>query len=395
MLSTEPILRGTWAEINLGKIKTNLIKVKAILKPKTKLIAVVKANAYGHGAPIIAQAMEKAGADMFGVVTVGEAMDLVNYGITKPIIIFGYIPPEAARLVIQNELRVTLFDDKLLQSLVKESPNIGKKAIVHIKVETGLTRWGLNPESVVSFIKKAAVFKEIEIEGIYSHFASADEENKDYTYQQFELFNKTISQIEKAGVHIPMKHIANASATVDLPETHLDAVRPGIILFGYEPSKVVLNPSGVEPVLQLKSQVGRVFKVEPGTSVSYGRTWIAEKSSVIATLPIGYADGYRRELSNKGKVLIKGTKLTVAGRVNMDSLMVDASPVSSITEGDEGIIIGSQGKETLWADEIGALLGTNANEVLVNIGYRIPRLYYDEGKLIGTLSPMGGYYSKR
>ena len=395
MLSTEPILRGTWAEIDLGKIKTNLIKVKAILKPNTKLIAVVKANAYGHGAPIIALAMEKAGADMFGVVTVGEAMDLINYGITKPIIVFGYIPPEAARLVIQNELRVTLFDDKLLQSLVKESLKIGKKAFVHIKVETGLTRWGLSPESVVSFIKKASFFREIEIEGIYSHFASADEENKDYTYQQFELFNKTLSQIEKAGVNIPMKHIANASATVDLPETHLDAVRPGIILYGYEPSKVVLNPSGVEPALQLKSRVGRVYKVASGTSVSYGRSWIAEKSSIIATLPIGYADGYRRELSNKGKVLIRGAKLTVAGRVNMDTLMVDASPVESIAEGDEGIIIGTQGKETLWADEIGALLGTNANEVLVNIGYRIPRLYYDESKLIGTLSPMGGYYSTK
>ncbi|MBT9130222.1 MAG: Alanine racemase 1 [candidate division WS2 bacterium] len=395
MLSVEPILRNTWAEIDLGKIKTNLIKVKAILKPNTKLIAVVKGNAYGHGAPIIAQAMEKAGADMFGVVTIGEAMDLINYGITRPIIVFGYTPPEAARLVIQNDIRVTLFDERLLQSLVKESPKIGKKALVHIEIETGLTRWGLNPESVVSFIKKASVFREIEIEGIYSHLATADEENKDYAYQQFELFNKTLGLIEKAGVYIPIKHIANASATVDLPETHLDAVRPGIILYGYEPSTVVLNSAGVEPALQLKSRVGRVYKIEAGSSVSYGRSWIAEKSSKIATLPIGYADGYRRELSNKGKVLIRGTKLTVAGRVNMDTLMVDVSPVESIVEGDEGVIIGTQGKETLWADEIASLLGTNANEVLVNIGHRIPRLYFEEGKLISTLSPMGGYYSKK
>ncbi len=386
-------MRWSWVEIDIDKIKSNFLKVKSLLKPETKIIAVVKANAYGHGAPVIANAMEKLGANMFAVVTLGEALDLKLCAIKTPILVMGHIPLEGAELAVENEFRVALFQKSLLKALILSSKKLKKKAYVHIKVDTGLTRWGLFPSDVLPFMKEVAEYPEIEVEGIYSHFATADEAQKDYTYKQYEVFMNLVGQLTSSGFNIPLKHIANAGATVDTPETHLDAIRPGIILYGYEPSKEIWNPLGVEPALQLKAKVGRAAWIESQTPVSYSRTWSAKEKSLIATLPIGYADGYRRELSNKSEVLLNGQRTRVVGRVNMDAIMVDATPAGDVKEGDEAVLIGKQGNEAIWADEIGSLVGTNSNEVLAGLSLRLPRIYFEDGKILKIISPSGSYYN--
>lgn len=369
--------RPVWAEVDLDALKNNVQEMRRITNSNAQLMAVVKANAYGHGLEQIARTALQNGASWLGVALLQEAIALREKGITAPILILGYTPAEDAAEVINHDVSQTIFTVEDAQTFAAAAHRLGKKAKVHIKIDTGMGRLGFCPQGdTLDKIRSLSQLPDLEIEGIFTHFATADEADKSFAEEQFMRFQQLLKQLAARHIYIKWRHCANSAAVIDLPYTHLDLVRPGIALYGYYPSPEV-NHDLVKliPVMSLKARVAFVKEVAEGCSISYGRKYFTKKKTLIATIPLGYGDGYSRLLSNQGEVLIRGKRAPVVGRVCMDQLMVDVGHIPDIQQGDEVVLLGKQEDEEITADELAGKLGTISYEVLCMISERVPRVY--------------------
>ncbi|MGI6683967.1 MAG: alanine racemase [Bacillota bacterium] len=371
------ITRPVWAEVDLGAVAHNTREIRRIVKPETKIMAIVKANGYGHGAVQIAQTALKHGADYLGVAILSEAVKLREQGIDAPILVMGYNTLDQVEEILKFNVTTTVFTLEMAEALSRMALQKGEKAKIHIKIDTGMGRIGFLPQKeTIDLIKEIVNLKGLWLEGIFTHFAVADETDKTFTWQQLEKFTWLISRLEEEGIKIPLKHAANSAAIIDLPETHLDMVRAGILLYGLYPSPGVDHKKiNLIPAMELKAKVAFVKKVGSGTSISYGRKFIVPDEAVIASLPFGYADGYIRKLSNQSEILLGGKRVPVVGTICMDQLMVDASQVQGVKIGDEAVIIGRQGSEYIPVEEIAKRLNTINYEIICMLSERIPRIY--------------------
>ena len=381
----EKIMRPVWAEIDLDKAAYNMKNIKKLVKDK-EVIAVVKADCYGHGADDLAPVFLENGASRLAVAILTEGIELRKKNITAPIMILGYTPLELGEELINNDIEQTVYDLEYAKKLSNIAERLGKKAKIHIALDTGMGRIGFIPnEESIEAVEKIASLNGIEIIGIFTHFSTADEYDKTYTNEQFKKIKNFISELEKRNINIPLKHVSNSGAIMDMPETYLDAVRAGIILYGYYPSNEVNKEKlDIKPILTLKTTVSHVKEVEEGTSISYGRTFITERKSKIATIPIGYADGYSRLLSGKAKVIINGKFAPVVGRICMDQCMIDVTDIGEVKVGDEVILLGEEGNLKFNADDFAEIMGTINYEITCMLKQRIPRVYIKEGKVVNV-----------
>lgn len=377
--------RRVHADIDLDAVQFNFDQMSKNIPQGTKIMAVVKTDAYGHGAVPLASFMEPCEKLWgFATATVDEAVELRQAGIKKPILILGYTFPECYTHIVKNEIRQTIFTLDMAKALSEEAVRQNKKAYIHIKLDTGMGRIGYqNAKEAAEDAEKISKLPMMEIEGVFTHFANADTSSQENTLRQLEKFDEMIEAMEAVGVTFSLKHCANSAGIIELTDQKFDLVRAGIISYGLWPSdEVKKDVVQLKPILSLKSHVVYVKEVEPGCAVSYGSTWVAEEKRKIATIPIGYGDGYPRSLSNKGYVLIKGCKAPITGRVCMDQMMVDVTDIpEEIRVGDRVTLIGQDGDLTITAEEIGDLSGRFNYELVCDLGNRIPRIYYKDGEI--------------
>lgn len=363
------------AEVDLGLFESNYIFVRSLLSPKTKLMAVVKGNAYGHGIVPVAKKAEKMGVDCLGVVCLFEARKLREAGIKLPILLLNYTDEESLNEALDLDLAVNVMDLEILNSLSAKARQKKRTATVHVKVDSGMHRLGIMPGEAVSFITKVAKTRHIFLEGIFTHFADADGEDLSFTYEQLKIFNKIVNELAKKGINPPLIHAANSAATLRVPESHFTMVRPGKILYGPLLKAEYSLPFVSEPILTLKTQVVQMRRIRKGESVGYGRSFVADRKMLIAALPIGYADGFRRAPTNYGEVLVKGRRASLVGRVSMDQSSIDVTSVPNVEVGDEVIIVGKQGSEQITVQDVADQIGTISYEVITSFAERITRVY--------------------
>ncbi|MBD3425751.1 MAG: alanine racemase [Candidatus Omnitrophica bacterium] len=366
--------RPTWAEVDLGAVRHNLRKIRALIDEDVHVLAVVKANAYGHGISQVSRALVEEGVNYLGVATVDEGLKLRCEGITVPVLVLGSVLDEEAQAAVENDITLTLCDTGLLEVLSGIAGRTGRTPRVHIKVDTGMGRIGVWHEDAVEFIKKARSFDGIEIEGLYTHFSSAGRD-KLMTRMQISCFEKVINEAERSGVRLKYKHAANSIAVVDWRRSHLNLVRTGILLYGVYPKESFRDEFELYPVMNLKTRIVHLKDTPPGRSISYGRTYITQTDTRIATIPIGYADGYGRILSNKAEALVKGQYVRIVGMVTMDQTLLDVGNVKDVRVGDEVVLLGSQGRSSIPVEKIAKLAGTIPYEILSAITDRVPRVY--------------------
>lgn len=370
-----------WAEIDLDAIAFNIESIKKNISENTQIVAVIKADGYGHGAIPIAKMLENDSRVWgYAVATAAEAMELRNSGIKKPILILSYTFASDYGELIENEVRLAVFTLEMAAALSREAQKKGKRCKVHIKVDTGMTRIGVQPNSdAIELIKRISEFENIEIEGIFTHFARADETDKTKAYEQLNKFNAFLKQIEDTtAIKIPMKHCSNSAGIVEIPEANMDMVRAGIILYGLWPSADVEEGGKItlKPALSLKSKAVYVKTVPAGREISYGGTFMTKRETRVATICVGYGDGYPRSLSNKGYVLINGQRAPILGRVCMDQFMVDVTDVTGTVQTESTVtLIGTDGAEEITMETLGALSGRFNYELACDLGKRIPRVY--------------------
>lgn len=367
-----------WKEIKLDAVKNNVKNIRGLLKDGVRLLAVIKADAYGHGAVEVAKSLLfDGGADYFGVATYGEAEQLRRAGINTPVLILGAVFDDEYAELVKDDITLTVFDFDTAKKLSDTAKKLGKTAKIHIKIDTGMARIGFLPsEDAVEEIIKISKLDGIEIEGMFSHFAKADEADKMPTRVQFEKFMFIKNELLKRGIKIPICHICNSAGIIDFPEYHLDMVRSGIITYGCYPSDFVNKDAlKLESAMSFKSRVVHIKTVEKGTSVSYGGTFTAKEKMKIATVSAGYADGYSRLLSNKADVIINGVRCRVLGRVCMDQLMIDATHLKNINLGDEVILFGKSGNNKVTVEETAEIMGTINYEVMCGLSRRVPGVY--------------------
>jgi alanine racemase len=387
----------TWAEVNLDAIAHNTRKLKRLIGEKTELMAVVKANGYGHGAVPVAETALSNGASRLAVHRTLEGIQLRQAGITAPILIMGYTLPAEAETIVRWDLTPTVNTPEQTQALSTAAalhppfipPNRGERGGVlpiHVKVDTGLGRFGLLPDEVVDFVRAISEMPGLVLEGLYTHFAMADAADKAYTLQQFEIYLEVVKRLEEAGLAIPIKHAACSAATLDLPQTHLDMVRCGIALYGLRPSDEVEPSISLRPALALKSRVARVRTLPAGSSISYGCTYTTREPTVVALVPVGYGDGYHRLLSNRGQVLVRGQRAPIVGRVCMDQLVVKVSHIPSVQQDDEVVLLGQQGDGRITAEEVATWAETINYEVTTSLLPRVTRVYLKSGQVVAVHS---------
>lgn len=382
-------LNRAWAEVNLDNIAHNVLEIRRITNEKAEIMGIVKADAYGHGVMEVAKTLLANGVTRLAVSMLDEAIQLRKVGIEVPILILSYTDPRRAEEIVLNDVTQAVFSHDLANALSEASVKLGKNVKIHIKIDTGMTRVGFMPGySAIKNVIEISKLPGIIIEGLFTHFASADESDKSYTYMQFERFISICNELNRIGLYIPVKHVANSAAIMEFPEMHLDMVRPGIILYGmYPSSEVDCTKLDLKPAMTLKANVTLVKEVEKDTCISYGRIFTTKRQSKIATIPIGYADGYTRLLNNKGKVLINGEIAPVVGRICMDQCMVDVSDLKNeVKVGDEVVLFGKQGDKEIKIEDVAAQMGTINYEVVCIIGKRIPRAYLQDGKISGILN---------
>jgi len=387
------LVRPAWAEINLDNLANNMKEIRRLTDEKAQITAVIKADGYGHGAKYIAQTLLENGADRFAVAVLDEALELRNFGITVPILVLGYSQPERAKAIVENDIEQAVYSYELAKALSDEAVKQNKEVKIHIKVDTGMGRIGLRAdESSIDCIKKIHELPNLTIEGMFTHFAIADEKDKTFTEEQFSKFMWVAGRLEEEGIKIRLKHCGNSATIIDLPKMHLDMVRAGIILYGLAPSQdVELEKINLKQVMSLKVRITHVKEINPGESVSYGRKFIASRKSKIASLPIGYADGYTRMLSGKAEALVNGIKVPVVGRICMDQCMIDVTGIEDVKVGDEVVLFGEQNGSFISIDEIAEKLGTINYEVVCMIGKRVPRVYVKEGKIVNIVNYISPY----
>jgi alanine racemase len=379
----------SWAEIDLNCLVHNLKEIRKLIDKKTRVMAVVKADAYGHGACKTAEVLAESGVDRLAVATLDEAIQLARYGLDLPIQILGHTFPEKVSEILDYKLIQSVFNFELAEALSYEAQKRGTRAKIHIVVNTGMNRVGFPAnEHGVEEVSRIYALDAIDVEGIMTHFSSADEESSDYTYRQFKLFMDFCSSLEKREIRIPIKHVSNSAAIIRYPEMNLDMVRPGIVLYGLYPSSNLKSPLlGLKPVMAWKANVVSVNHLAENEYISYGRTFKTERESVIATIPVGYADGYSRSLSNKCRILIKGEFAPIIGTICMDQFMVDITDLKSdVLVGDEVMLFGKNGYAELPVEIIAEGLGTINYEVVSRLGMRIPRVYIKDGNVVNVVN---------
>ncbi|GLC29671.1 alanine racemase [Clostridium omnivorum] len=376
-------LRPVWAEVDLDRLAHNMREIRKAAISKD-IIAVIKADGYGHGALDIAPVLLENGATRIAVAVLNEAVELRRGGLECPVMILGFTPPSLIDLILRYDIEQTVYSYELAHELSVLAQKKNKIAKIHIAIDTGMGRIGFLPnEESVEEVYKISKLPNIVIEGLFSHFSAADERNKEYTSMQFEKYNWFYDRLKEKDININIRHIANSAAIIDLPETHFEAVRPGIILYGYYPSNEVYKEKiDLKPVMSLKTNIVHIKKVPPGEYISYGRKFQTSKESIIATLPVGYADGYTRLLFNKAKVIVNDKLVPVIGRICMDQCMIDVTEVEGVKVGDEVILMGEQNGIKFTADDIAELLGTINYEVTCMISKRVPRVYVRQGKVV-------------
>ena len=362
------VIRDVFAEIDLGAIRHNLTEIRR--RVKSKLCTVVKANAYGHGAVQVAQVAVECGTDFLAVATVAEGLELRYAGFEQPILILGLIPHEAAQVVVENNLTQAVADIELAEKISAAAVRLDKIARVHLKIETGMGRIGADPKVAVDLAKKISALPNVEVEGLFSHFADADSPDRTFTRRQIEIFASTAEKIRASGVDIKIRHIAESAAILDIAEAHFDMCRAGIITYGLYPSDDVRRTIELRPAMKLVARVVQLKKIPAGTSIGYGRDFVAERDSVIATLPLGYADGYIRAYKNF-HVDIGGQLAPIAGRICMDQTMIDATGLD-VHVGDEVILFGS---DAISIDDAARHLNTINYEVTCLVSSRVPRIF--------------------
>lgn len=366
------------ANINLAAIKNNISQVKSSISKDTKLMVIVKADAYGHGAVAVSKALENGIVDAYGVAIIEEAIELRKAGLTKPILILGYTPKEQFDLVVSYDVMQTVYQYEMARELSEEAIRQGKIAKIHIKLDTGMSRLGFcNTKESAQTIKKIASLEGIYIDGLFSHFANADEADKVSSKEQiirFEGFNKLLSQ---EGIHIPIRHFSNSAGMIEFPEAEYDMVRCGIVTYGIFPSdEVNHNLLSLVPAMELKSHVVYIKEVELGTGISYGSTFVTDRRTKVATIPVGYADGYSRNLSNVGKVIIRGQYAPIIGRICMDYFMVDVTDIEGISQGDVVTLLGRDGDCVISVETLAKWSHSFPYEMICTVGKRIPRVFF-------------------
>jgi alanine racemase len=391
-ISKAPIADLNRAEIDLTAIASNVAELRRITQSEAQLLVAVKANAYGHGIVEVAQQAIESGADALGVARLPEAVALRDSGIEAPILIFGYTPPDCVATLIRLDLTQAVYSVDTAKEYAERIGQGKMRLKVHLKVDSGMGRLGLLPDSRryvapgMNLNRSAeketiqiAGFRQLDLEGVFTHFASSDSTDKTYAEQQFTTYIEFLDRLKRAGLEIPIRHAANSGAIIDLPHMHLDMVRAGISLYGLYPSdEVDQSKITLRPAMSLKARVIHLKTVPAGSAISYGMTHITEKPTKIATIPIGYADGYNRRLTNRGTMLVNGVRAPIVGRVCMDLTMLDVGHIPDVDLEDEVVIIGQQGKESITADEIASLLGTINYEVTSAITARVPRVYLNQ-----------------
>jgi len=366
----------TWAEIDLRAIRSNVAGIKRLISPETHLMAVVKANAYGHGALEVARVCLQEGATYLGVATPNEALFLREQGINAPILVLGYTPDTLMDLVVENQIETTVFNMDTALALSKAASNSNRSVRLHLKIDTGMGRIGFRPDdSSIELIREISLLPGIIVEGIFSHLATADHLDKSFAREQVKVFKSFVSKLEESGISIPLKHLGNSAAIMEMPEAHFNMVRAGIITYGLYPSSEV-DKSKLElmPAMSLRSRVSYVKTILAGQSVSYGRTYISKRETTVATVSIGYADGYSRLLSNRGWAMIKGQKAPLIGTVCMDQCMFDVSNIENVEAGDEVILFGKPA-DGITADDLAEIIGTINYEIVCAPSSRVVRTY--------------------
>lgn len=374
--------RPTWCEINLDNLIENYRNIQRHVGKDVTVMPIVKADSYGHGAVECARALYEEGSKCFGVAVDDEGIQLRKNGIEAPILIMGYTPKDHIDKIIKWGLTPTVYQVDFARELSKRA---SKAVKIHVKLDTGMGRLGFRKEESISAIMEIAGMKNIEIEGIFSHFAVSDQRDKTYSYRQLRIFEETILDLEKMGLNIPIKHMANSGGIIDIKESHYDMVRPGIMLYGLMPSEEVGRDSvKLKPVKAFFTRIAHIKYIYPGESVSYGRTYIAKKKMLVATLPVGYADGYSRLLSNKAQVVIKGKRYPVIGTVCMDQIIVDITGSKDLAVGDKVVLYG----EGLPIEEIAEHMGTINYEISCMTKERVPKVYIKEGVVHKVVNPI-------
>jgi alanine racemase len=382
-------LNRAWAEINLDSIAHNVREIRKLTDSKAEIMGVVKADAYGHGVMEVVRTLLDNGVTRLAVSMLDEAIELRNKGIDVPVLVLNYTDPQRADEIINNNVTQTIFSHDLAEALSKAAVKLGRTVKIHIKIDTGMTRVGFKPGySAVKDTVRIGKLPGIIVEGLFTHFASADERDMSYTGMQFERFMSICSELGRIGLHIPVKHVCNSAGIIEYPSMHLNMVRPGIILYGMYPSPEVNKKKiSLKPAMSLKANVILVKDVEKDTPVSYGRIFTTSRKSRIATIPVGYADGYSRVLSGKGKVIVKGEYAPIIGRICMDQCMIDVTDIKTeIKAGDEVVLFGEQNGRKISVEDIAAKIGTINYEIVCLIGRRVPRVYIRNGEIIKVLN---------
>lgn len=380
------------AQINLDAIYDNLYNTRKIINEGTKLMAIVKADGYGHGAVIIAKVVDDI-VDAYGVSNVDEAIELRKKATKKPILILGYTSKKENDLLVRYNITQAVFDYESACDLSQMAQSMGKVTPVHIKLDTGMTRIGFkdNDESIET-IKKISKLPGVEITGIFTHFARADEKDKTSVNKQIRRYTEFVDKLEKEGIHIPTKHVANSAAIIDIPSVNFNMVRSGISTYGLYPSEDVdKDRLKLKPAMEIKSCISFIKEVGAGVGISYGSTFVTERPTKVATIPVGYADGYPRNLSNKGYVLINGKKAPILGRVCMDQFMVDITGISDVTYDSEVVLLGKDGDSQITVEELAGLAGTFNYEFVCDISKRVPRVFLRNNRVVATLEFRGKY----
>lgn len=387
-ISTADSIEGRYfrvtANINLDAIENNINNIKKIIPKDTKIMAVIKADGYGHGAVPVAKFLNTIGVDAYGIAIIEEGIELRRAGIEKSLLILGFTPKEQFKQLLDYNITQTIFQISTAKELSKEAKAQGKVAKIHIKIDTGMSRIGFrNDENSIKEIKEIAKLEGIEIEGIFSHFACADEKDKSHSNKQLEHFLTFVNRLEEEGIYIPIKHISNSAGLMELPETAMNMVRAGIITYGYYPSEEVKKETlQLSPAMEIKTHVSFVKEVGEGTGISYGYTYVTDKKIKVATIPVGYGDGYPRRLSSKGRVIINGSYAPIIGRICMDQFMVDVSHIEDVKQGDIVTLVGRDEDCMITVEELAELSDSFNYEFICNVGKRIPRLYFRNKRIV-------------
>lgn len=380
---TKENLRPVWAEINLDHLKHNISAIKNIVKKDTIVCAVIKADGYGHGAAEIAKTLLENGADRIAVATLSEAVALRKAGYEVPLMVLGYTPKHQGELILDNNITQTIYSYDQALEFSNAAKQKNQNMTLHLKIDTGMSRLGFQPnEEAIHDIKEIFKLPNLTIEGIFTHFAAADDKDKEYTYKQFHTFMDFVNKLEEEGCPIPVKHVSNSAAIIDLPEMNLDMVRPGIILYGLYPSDDVdKSRIDLKQVMELKAKISHVKTLSKGRGISYGLKYTTSGDEKIITMPIGYADGYTRLMSGKAEAIVKGKKIPLVGRICMDQCMANATGLD-VEPGDEVTLYSNDRESGLSIDDIANKLGTINYEIVCMLGKRVPRVYMENNSIV-------------